>query len=100
LTATVASGLFEMQHALRLPLSVAADLVELTKNVTLGVLFSRGPLLDIELVERLCLQINLAGDGVIGMSSILAPNTVLLLGQGNTIDRFAEVMQKAFPARV
>ena len=34
------------------------------------------------------------------MSSILAPNTVLLLGQGDTIDRFAAQMHDAFPARV
>jgi [acyl-carrier-protein] S-malonyltransferase len=100
LAAVVASGLFEMEHALRLPLSVAADAVALTADVTMGVLFSRGPLLDIGQVEKLCLQINLAGQGVIGMSSILAPNTVLLLGQGSTIDRFAVRMPDAFPARV
>ncbi len=34
------------------------------------------------------------------MSSILAPNTVLLLGQGDTLDRFAAAMHDAFPARV
>ena len=82
------------------PLSVAADAVALTADVTMGVLFSRGPLLDIGQVEKLCLEVNLAGQGVIGMSSILAPNTVLLLGQGNTIDRFAARMPDAFPARV
>ncbi len=100
LTAVVASGLFAMQDALRLPLSVAADAVALTEGVTLGVLFSRGPLLDIDQVQRLCLDINLTGRGVIGMSSILAPNTVLLLGQGDTLDRFAAAMHDAFPARV
>ena len=46
LAAVVASGLFEMEHALRLPLVVAPDAVALTADVTLGVLFSRGPLLD------------------------------------------------------
>jgi [acyl-carrier-protein] S-malonyltransferase len=100
LAAVVASGLFKLEHALQLPLSVAADAVALTAGVTLGVLFSRGPLLDLDLVEKLCLEINLAGQGVIGMSSILAPNTVLLLGQGSTVDRFGEKMRTAFPARV
>jgi [acyl-carrier-protein] S-malonyltransferase len=100
LTAVVASGLFAMQDALRLPLSVAADAVALTEGVTLGVLFSRGPLLDIDQVQRLCLDINLTGKGVVGMSSILAPNTVLLLGQGDTLDRFSAAMHDAFPARV
>ena len=100
LAAVVASGLFEMEHALRLPLVVAPDAVALTADVTLGVLFSRGPLLDLDQVDRLCQEINLAGEGVIGMSSILAPNTVLLLGQGGTVDRFADRMRDAFPARV
>ena len=100
LAAVVASGLFAMEDALRLPLSVAADAVALTEGVTLGVLFSRGPLLDIDQVQRLCLDINLTGQGVVGMSSILAPNTVLLLGQGDTLDRFSAAMHDAFPARV
>jgi [acyl-carrier-protein] S-malonyltransferase len=100
LSAVVASGLFAMQDALRLPLSVAADAVALTEGVTLGVLFSRGPQLDIDQVQRLCLEVNLTGRGVIGVSSILAPNTVLLLGQGDTLDRFAAQMHDAFPARV
>ncbi len=42
LTAVVASGLFAMQDALRLPLSVATDAVALTEGVTLGVLFCAG----------------------------------------------------------
>ncbi len=74
--------------------------VALSTGVTLGVLFSRGPLLDLDLVDRLCLEINLAGEGVIGMSSILSPNTVLLLGQRDTMDRFADRMHERFPARV
>ncbi|HEV3136613.1 MAG TPA: hypothetical protein VGZ26_01895 [Pirellulales bacterium] len=100
LTAVVAAGVFAMQDALQLPLSVAADCVALAKNVTMGVLFSRGPLLDFEQVKRLCVSINAEGTGVIGISAYLAPNTVLLLGQNGTIHRFAEKMHDVFPARV
>ncbi len=100
LTAVIAAGVFEMQEALRLPLSVAADCVALAQNVTMGVLFSRGPLLDFEEAKRLCLKITAEGQGVIAISAFLAPNTVLLLGQNGTIDRFAELMHKVFPARV
>jgi [acyl-carrier-protein] S-malonyltransferase len=100
LTAICAAGVFKVQEALRIPLSVAADCVALAEGVTMGVLFSRGPLLNVEDVKRLCVQINAEGKGVIGISSILAPNTVLLLGQNGTIDRFAELMHDAFPARV
>ncbi len=100
LTAITAGGVFEMRHMLKLPLAMADDCVALAEDVTMGVLFSRGPLLDLELVARLCLMINLEGEGVIDVSSHLAPNTVLLLGQGTTIDRFGQRMHDLFPARV
>ena len=100
LTAICAAGVFEMADALRIPLSVADDCVALADGVTMGVLFSRGPLLDFDEVRRLCVKISAAGNGTIGISSYLAPNTVLLLGQRGTIDLFAEQMHKVFPARV
>lgn len=100
LTAVVAAGVFEMQDGLRLPLEVADDCVALAHDATMGVLFSRGPLLNFDEVRRLCLRINAEGHGVIGISAFLAPNTVLLMGQGETIDRFAREMHDVFPARV
>jgi len=100
LTAVVAAGVFEMQDGLRLPLEVADDCVALAHDATMGVLFSRGPLLNFDEVRRLCLRINAEGHGVIGISAFLAPNTVLLMGQGETIDRFAKEMHDVFPARV
>ncbi|HEY2893817.1 MAG TPA: hypothetical protein VGJ16_06385 [Pirellulales bacterium] len=100
LTAVVAAGVFEMQDGLRLPLEVADDCVALAHDATMGVLFSRGPLLNFDEVRRLCLRINAEGRGVIGISAFLAPNTVLLMGQGETIDRFAKEMHDVFPARV
>ncbi|REK19580.1 MAG: ACP S-malonyltransferase [Planctomycetota bacterium] len=100
LTAIIAAGVLEMRHALTIPLAVAADCVDLAENVTMGVLFSRGPLLDVEEVKRLCLKINSEGAGVIGISAILAPNTVLLLGQYATVDRFGQLMHDVMPKRV
>jgi [acyl-carrier-protein] S-malonyltransferase len=100
LTAVIAAGVFPLEPALRLPLLVADDCVALANNVTMGVLFSRGPLLDFDEVRRLCTMINAEGQGVIGISSFLAPNTALLLGQNGTIDRFSKQMHDVFPARV
>lgn len=100
LTAVCAGGVFGMSEVLRVPLAMADDCVALSEGVTMGVLFSRGPVLDLDLVARLCLLINAEGDGVIGVSSHLAPNTVLMLGQGTTIDRFSDRMHDVFPARV
>ncbi len=100
LAAVVATGVFELSEALKLPLAVSADCVALAKGVTMGVLFSRGPLLNFDEVKKLCLKINIEGKGEIGISSYLAPNTVLLLGQNGTIDRFGQLMHDVFPARV
>ena len=100
LIAIAASGVYELKHAMRLPLAVAADCVALAEGVTMGVLFSRGPVLDLDEVRRLCLLITAEGHGVIGISAHLAPNTALLLGQGPSLDRFAQLMHEALPERV
>jgi [acyl-carrier-protein] S-malonyltransferase len=98
--ALVAGGVFEMKSALQIPLSMADDCVELGRDTTLGVVFSRGPALDLDAVHWLCLRINSEGHGVVGISSYLSPNTILLLGQGKTIDRFAETMNTLMPKGV
>src|SRR5262249_14817973 len=91
LTAICAAGGFGLE-VLRVPLAIADDCVALAHDVTMGVLFSRGPILDLDEVKRLCLSISAEGNGVISISSFLAPNTVLLLGQNGTIDRFSKLM--------
>ncbi len=100
IAAVVAGGVFAMRDALRVPLAVAADCVELARDSTLGVLFSRGPALDTDAVERLCLRINQAGHGTIGISTFLSPNSLLLNGQGDTIDHFADLMHEWLPQRL
>ncbi len=99
-SALIAGGVMEMQHALKVPLALADDCVALAHDVTLGVLFSRGPAIDIDGVHRLCLRINTAGKGVIGVSSILAPNSLLLLGQGSTVDHFGDLMPEWIPQKL
>ncbi len=100
LAALCAAGVYKVEDALRIPLSIAEDCIAMAEGVTMGVLFSRGPLLNVETVKKLCLTISAEGQGVIAISAILAPNTVLLLGQNGTIDRFARLMHDVFPARV
>jgi [acyl-carrier-protein] S-malonyltransferase len=100
ISALVASGVMKMRDALSVPLAVSADCAALAEGTTLGVLFSRGPAIDGHAVERLCLRINLAGRGVIGISAFLSPNSLLLHGQGDTVDRFAELMPEWLPQRL
>ena len=60
-------------------------------DVTLCVLFSRsGKFIPRKNVHRLCTEINAEGNGVIGVSTFLAPNSMLLIGQKDTVQRLKE----------
>jgi [acyl-carrier-protein] S-malonyltransferase len=95
LSAVVASGVFPYEPTLRIPLRLAADCVALAHETSLGVLFSRVGELQFEPVQRLCLEVNAMGQGVMGVSAILAPNSLLLMGQGSTLLEFKGRMEEA-----
>jgi [acyl-carrier-protein] S-malonyltransferase len=95
LSAVVASGLLPYEETLRVPLELAADCVALAHDTTLGVLFSRSGMLNLDAIRKLCLEINTEGKGVAGISAILSPNSVLLMGQGETLPTFKERMYES-----
>lgn len=97
LTAISSGGVFTMEEVLRIPLAMAADAAELAHNVRMGVLFSRGPAIAENDVLRLVRQITSEGNGTIGVSTILSPNSYLLLGQNRTVQRFKTVMHERLP---
>ncbi len=97
--ALIASDVYGMRDLLTAPLTLAGDCAELARDVTMGVLFSRGPALDFAAVERLCIDINAEGNGVIDISTFLSPNTLLLLGQNGTIDTFRKRMHDVLPEK-
>lgn len=99
IAALVCGGVYRLPDVLPPLLAMTRESAELAHDVTMGVLFSRGPELNAEAVDRLCTHINMEGRGVIAISSILSPNTVLLLGQGDTIDRFAVRMGEVLPEK-
>lgn len=90
--ALIASGSLEFESALMIPLSLAEDCAALAHDVTLAVLFSRAKMIPYATVERLCVRISSEGRGVIGISAILSPNSFLLMGQGDSIERFRAMM--------
>jgi len=92
-------GMFAIDEMIRIPLAMADDSVELAKNITMGVLFSRGPTIVEADVQRLCLQITGEGKGTLGISAVLSPNTYLLIGQNATVPRFKAVMHDLLPSR-
>lgn len=95
-TALVAAGVYELDAVLRPLLGFADDAAELARNVTMGVVFSRGPALDLSAIERLCLELTQQGTGTIAVSSQLSPNTVLVLAQGDLLDLFKAELAKRF----
>jgi [acyl-carrier-protein] S-malonyltransferase len=94
--ALMAAGVYRMTDLLRVALLVADDCAELAKEVTLAVLFSRGPVLDFDIVRRLCLTITQQGNGVIDVSTYLSPNSLLLMGQNGTHRKFAALIRDVF----
>jgi len=89
-SALVASCVVSRDGALRVLLALADDCVKLAHDVTLGVLISRGAPLPLDHVTRQCLLTNREGKGVLGVTAFLSPNSILLMGQGDTLDRFSE----------
>jgi [acyl-carrier-protein] S-malonyltransferase len=97
LSAVSCAGVFTMAEVLSVPVTMAEDAAALAGNVVMGVLFSRGPAIDELDVNRLCRLITSEGHGTIAVSSILTPNTYLLLGQNDTIGRFKATMHEFLP---
>ena len=100
MSALVAGGVFTMEEILPVPLACAADCAALAEGTTMGILFSRGPELVVEVVQELCQEVSSEGKGMVGASSYLSPNTVLLIGQGDTLDRLERLIPSRFPEKV
>ncbi|PCJ39274.1 MAG: ACP S-malonyltransferase [SAR86 cluster bacterium] len=100
LVALVTTKVYAMESTLELILPLARDAAELALDVKLGVVFCRGRQLDYSAVERHCLEVSNEGKGTIGISGYLSPNTVILLGQGDTIDHFKNTICNIPPHNV
>jgi len=100
LSALIAGGVYTTEELLPVPLSLAPDCAELATDTTMGVLFTREPLLDEDEVRGICRRIGGEGLGLIGPSAFLSPNTALILGEGHTLDRLEALLPDELPGRV
>ncbi|MDA7978024.1 MAG: hypothetical protein MPJ50_04535 [Pirellulales bacterium] len=100
IAALVCAGVYQLADVLPPLLELAPGCAELGQDVTMGIIFSRGHELDLIKVEQICQQINWEGRGVIGISAHLSPNTILVLGQADTIEQLADHMEEEFPKTV
>jgi [acyl-carrier-protein] S-malonyltransferase len=99
MAAVVSGGVFALEQILPVPLDCAGDCAALAHDATLGVLFTRGPALALKEVQELCTAVSSEGRGMVGVSTYLSPNTVLVIGQGDTLDRLEAAMPGALPVR-
>jgi [acyl-carrier-protein] S-malonyltransferase len=100
ITALIAGGTLVADQALPPLVSIGGECAELAVDASMGILFSRGPELDVVAVQRLCIEINQEGRGIIAVSSYLSPNTLLLIGQRGTLAEFKARMHTVLGTRV
>jgi [acyl-carrier-protein] S-malonyltransferase len=99
-SAVVVGGVLTMAQVLSFLLPFARDCLELSGETSMGVLSARGRALPVREARRLCISISSQGRGLIAPSAFLSPRTMLLLGQGDTLDRFGESMGHTLGAEV
>lgn len=98
--ALIAAEVYEPEALLTPILKLAGDCVELAQNIRMGIVFSRGPELDVPAIEKLCVETTARNQGTICISSYVAPNTVLVLGQGDSIELFRQTMKERFNRQI
>ena len=96
IAANVCSGIMPLADAMRIPVALAPDCAELGRDTRMGIVFSRTGELPAAEIDKLCVEITLEQKGTIAVSAYLSPNTILLLGQGKTINRFRTLCRERF----
>jgi [acyl-carrier-protein] S-malonyltransferase len=97
ISALVAGGTFSLSDALQIPLALADEGVELARDVTLGILFTRSEALSLDKVKQLLTKINALGQGVVGVSTRLSPNSLLVMGNGKSIELLKSNLNEIAP---
>ncbi len=87
LTAVAVAGIYPLEAIMRIPLSLAEDCAALASKVTMGIVFSRKTSLSEAALQRVCEEVTAEGCGAVAISAILSPNTMLLIGESDTLER-------------
>ncbi|TWT89911.1 Acyl transferase domain protein [Pseudobythopirellula maris] len=100
LAALACAGAASPETVLSIPLAMAADCASLAGGSEMGVVFSRGEALDENAVGLLCEEVTADGAGTVAISAVLSPNTLLVIGQGQTIAALKGRLRDRFARRV
>lgn len=87
LTAVAAAGIYPLEAVMRIPLSLAEDCAALASKVTMGIVFSRRTALSEAALRDVCEEVTAEGCGAVAISAILSPNTMLVIGESDTLER-------------
>jgi len=100
ISALIVGGVFTLRQLLSIVLGLARDCAELAAETSLAVLCSRDEPVSLSALQRLCLHVNSRGPGLIAPSTYLSPGVVLLLYQGDALDRFEQAMDGLGPMKL
>ncbi|MBX3435187.1 MAG: ACP S-malonyltransferase [Pirellulales bacterium] len=100
MTAVCCGGVFAIEDLVTVPLAMAADCAEMAHDVTMGILFSREETINAAEIEGWCERVTSEGAGAIGVSAVLSPNSLLVLGQGDSVQRLKGLVDAASKTRL
>lgn len=90
IAALVCGGLLPKESAYEIPLSVANDCHALMADSRLAVVFSKASSIPRLAIEQICLDVTREAGTTVAVSSQLSPNTLLVIGQGDSLDRLTK----------
>ncbi|GAA4420712.1 hypothetical protein [Bremerella cremea] len=100
LTALVAAKCLSLEDALTIPLALSADIAKLAPTCTLAVLFCRRKTLSATLVHRVCQEVSAEGNGLVGISAVLSPNSLIVIGEADSATRVQQRLSGMLSDRV
>lgn len=90
IAALVCGGLLPKESAYEIPLRVATDCHALMVDSKLAIVFSKQSSIPSLAIEQICLDVTLETGKTIAVSAQLSPNTLLVLGQGDSLEVLAK----------
>lgn len=90
IAALVCGGLLPKESAYEIPLRVAGDCHALMANSRLAIVFSKQSSIPSLAIEQICLDITRETGKTVAVSAQLSPNTLLVIGQGDSLDGLAK----------
>jgi [acyl-carrier-protein] S-malonyltransferase len=100
ISALVHGGTLDPRGALVPLLAMADDCAALATGRVMGIVFSRGPAIGSDEVRRAAGEVTQRGAGVVAVSAILTPNSLLVLGDPEAVEALAALLTERIGTHV